>query len=406
MTKEEKLRLAQNDPEAMERLAAQEAAENAAGVPAQTKVAIAEEGELPTQPTLEQKVQTAQINNKVKNPHIKTKQELEQDKTPLEKLLEQSNALREKASEDIKTAKEDDKKRNLYANLAKAIGKLGAAEIQRKAGVDAGLTAFTPVKVSDSTKDIRTDRDLMLKQLQDQYKMIQSEKVKDNKITPYQKAQLEDKKEDRKLKEKLAKLTAKSKVESNGIKLTKGQEKADSEYAKKLIEWNAAGGSSNFVENAKIFNEAIEDLSSSGGKGPETDTGFWAGARSKLSPGYRTEADLVETRVRKALNAMLRATLGAQFTEAEGERIFSQTFDKSAPNENNIANMRTELDKLKGQARNMEAMAEVYEREGTIKNYKTPSVNTDGEVNEVRRKTKDGRSAIFNADTKEFIRYE
>lgn len=43
---------------------------------------------------------------------------------------------------------------------------------------------------------------------------------------------------------------------------------------------------------------------------------------------------------------MLRATLGSQFTEKEGERIFRQTFDPYASEKSNVERMNMELAKL------------------------------------------------------------
>jgi len=182
----------------MDRLADLEAAE----VPTEQKARVIQEGELPTQPSVASEVETNQINEQAKSPYQSTQAELVQDQvqaSPLEDLMAKSNTIREKASADIKTAQADDRKRALLANAVKALGTIGAADIQRKVGVDVGLKDFQPVKVADTSKGIKTDRDTLIKQLQDQYKTLQA-----GKITPYQQATLDEAAKKRESAEKIA----------------------------------------------------------------------------------------------------------------------------------------------------------------------------------------------------------
>lgn len=54
-------------------------------------------------------------------------------------------------------------------------------------------------------------------------------------------------------------------------------------------------------------------------------------------------------------------------------------------------------------------MSDHYKKNKTMSGYEgTPveSGQNDTQGNEVKRRTKDGRIAVFNAETKEFIRYE
>ena len=97
-------------------------------------------------------------------------------------------------------------------------------------------------------------------------------------------------------------------------------------------------------------------------------TGFFQGIGTKV-PGVRTDTRETENRVRKAINSMLRATLGAQFTQEEGERVFRQTFDPAASPEENIKNMRTELDKINNRAIDLTNQGKFFEKNKTLQGF-------------------------------------
>jgi hypothetical protein len=156
-----------------------------------------------------------------------------------------------------------------------------------------------------------------------------------------------------------------SKASPAGGKPSEGEKVLDREFAKELNKWNT-GGKADYEENSKIFREAIKAL-----KDNKVSTGTFAGIGAKV-PGYRTETKQLETRVRKAINGMLRATLGAQFTEAEGERIFSQTFDPSSPEKENIKNMETELNKIEKRKQALDSQGSYFKKNKTLSGFEQP----------------------------------
>jgi hypothetical protein len=160
---------------------------------------------------------------------------------------------------------------------------------------------------------------------------------------------------------------AKKETESPKEKPTVGEQTVDREFAKDYNEWRT-GGKSNFQEAKKIFEESINALETG-----KVSTGTVAGVGARI-PGYRSKTNELETRTRKAVNDMLRATLGAQFTEKEGERVFKQTFDPSASPEANIANMQTELDKITKRAQMIEAQGKYFTQNKTLSGF--PAENT------------------------------
>ena len=83
---------------------------------------------------------------------------------------------------------------------------------------------------------------------------------------------------------------------------------------------------------------------------------------------------------------MLRATLGSQFTEKEGERIFRQTFDPYASEESNVERMNMELAKLEKRKDAMVDMSTHYSKNRTMTGYEGAPVEA-GQTDEVEAKS-------------------
>lgn len=237
-----------------------------------------------------------------------------------------------------------------------------------------------------------------LQNLQNLYNQYQKSQTKDG-ISALDQAKLDQSERALKLKEKMAELTANTKTKTSKSTPTEGDKVMDREFGKKLNTWNT-DGKADYEVNNKIFKDAIKDLQTG-----KVDTGFFSGVGARV-PGVRTDTRELESTVRKAINGMLRSTLGSQFTEKEGERIFQQTFDPSADPELNIKNMQLELDKIEKRKNAIEDMATYYKKDNTISGYEAPKAKDESVVNEVKRRTKDGQVAVFDKNTKKFLRYE
>lgn len=160
-------------------------------------------GEPASFPSLEEAqvdAQNAQTNEMAKSPNLMTKSELvqkeaakEADKTvtgqveeqtqaqkvnPIEQYLQDRNSLIEKSQADIKEARVKDAKYKILADAIKSLGNIGAAQVQRQAGVKAGLKDFKETKGPDTASDIMKDRDVNLAKLQEDLRLLQSSKPK------------------------------------------------------------------------------------------------------------------------------------------------------------------------------------------------------------------------------------
>ena len=265
--------------------------------------------------------------------------------SPQEKMMAEYKAMQEQDRKALEDARSSDRNLKMggaigdaLATIVNARGQMNvkAPGVQVQQGAGLGKIADMFATAPDVASDLKNNREMLL----EQYKQLQTGK-------------------DRELAERKVK-AYEDQVKSTGLNKTKekpseGEKTSDREFAKVYNTWKT-GGKSDFDQSTKIFEDAISKL-----ENKEISTGTLEGIGSKF-PGYRTETKELETRVRKALNTMLRATLGAQFTENEGEKIFQQTFDPSASPESNVANMKTELDRLKGKASDIQDQASYFEK--------------------------------------------
>jgi hypothetical protein len=252
-----------------------------------------------------------------------------------------------------------------------------APGVQVQQGAGLGKVADMFATVPEIASDIADKRKLLL----EQYKQLASEEenkldraLKERQVAAYE-AQT-------KAQSRKAELEARKDVKKEEEKLTVGEETLDREFAKKLNNWSTQG-KADYEENSKILKDAITKLD----KGT-VSTGFTQGIAAKI-PGIRTETRELETRVRKALNGMLRATLGAQFTQEEGERIFQQTFDPAASPDENVKNMQTELQKLEKQKKLIEDQGSFFKKNKTLRGYELPQTLEEPTQNQTQLSPKD-----------------
>jgi len=328
------------------------------------------------------------VSNVAKAEDVAGKQEAVKDEfDPVKKLRENILAYEKKVNEK-KEPNSDEKVIDWLTGIGKAANVLAKAK-----GNSLGEVQYSGDLRQSKQAQQKQQKLNQLQKLQGLYKDYLATQKKPAEMTPYQKAKLG-------LKEKELELKGQKKSTAAP---TEGEKVVDKEFAKEYTKWNT-GGRADYEVNSKIFRDAIKALEEG-----KVDTGSLAGLGTDI-PGQRTKTRELQATVRKAINGMLRATLGAQFTEKEGERIFQQTFDPYASKEANIRNMQLELKKLDKRKASIDDMTNYYKENKTLAGYDapqtTPEIKQQPEANEVRRKTKDGKIAIFDADTKKFLRYE
>ena len=147
---------------------------------------------------------------------------------------------------------------------------------------------------------------------------------------------------------------------------TEGQKSLDKTYAKAYDDWTSTGKPSleknlSLLENskAKLLKEEKASFGTSGR------------LYGRLPDVLKSESAIVlRDDVRKAAQASLKATLGAQFTEKEGERIMRMSYDETLSPTANIKKIDSAILELKGMAANNQAKADFFQENGTLTGYK------------------------------------
>jgi hypothetical protein len=81
--------------------------------------------------------------------------------------------------------------------------------------------------------------------------------------------------------------------------------------------------------------------------------------------------------IEEVVQRNLRAVLGAQFTQVEGERLISRAFDARLKPQENAKRLRKLFMQIQTAAQQKQAMAEYYEKNETLRGFrgKAPNIN-------------------------------
>lgn len=176
-----------------------------------------------------------------------------------------------------------------------------------------------------------------------------------------------------------------------------GNVELSKEIAKKYSDYSAAGGRAGLQSALTSLRSAANAL--------QTGTVVTGGISNKI-PGFKSDdvqsslnPKLLEmrTQAQAALNTVLRSTLGAQFTEREGERVLNQVWDdKLSPG----ANAKKILNKVKELESNVKGAESEFRRFGFM-SEKTKSAADEGTFDIGGRKlNKDQIEALLKKNAK------
>lgn len=162
-----------------------------------------------------------------------------------------------------------------------------------------------------------------------------------------------------KLRAEVDKLRAESARGNN--RLTEGQKVVDREFAKDYNDWTSGGAKNARSEISKLRNvvNRLED--------GELSTGGLTG----MLPDRITSDSVLSARadVQSTVMNSLRALLGAQFTEKEGERVIKNTWNEADSTQNNIKRLSRLVQDLEDKADDKDLKTQHYERSGTLADF-------------------------------------
>lgn len=150
--------------------------------------------------------------------------------------------------------------------------------------------------------------------------------------------------------------------------LTPAQKKVDEAFAKDYSDFTVGGGYSNVKSNLDTLRSLADEAEKS-----NVMSGPIAG-NVPFKSVFNPKAADAEDRVRAIIFQSLRDTLGAQFTEKEGERLVQTAWNPSLDEKTNAKRLRETLQKIETMAQAKQAAADYYEQFGTLQGYKGPRI--------------------------------
>ncbi len=150
-----------------------------------------------------------------------------------------------------------------------------------------------------------------------------------------------------------------------GMQMTPGRKAADMAFGKEYIDYNTMGRPT-AEKGLNTLEEARQELKDKG----QGLTGPIRGAVPDFIRAFTNpEAVAVKERIRGAVQNTLKSTLGAQFTEKEGERIFNNAYNDRLSPEENINRLDKIIGELHGGMQAKENMGDYFENKGTLTGY-------------------------------------
>lgn len=273
--------------------------------------------------------------------------------------------------------KADVRQQNAWYRVAQtmlnALAQLGTAQYGRKHGVN---MAGTPVVSADWDAILKSNLDKVndeMAALREQRDLGEQErKEQAGRVTTRSASELDAEIQDYISKAKAQAAQASEAPMEAKLDLTPAQKKVDENFAKNYIEWTAKGGEADARKQIRQLDRVL-------GKIVETDsaTGPMVGVlprmvREVLNPASAALQDQVE----EVIQRNLRAVLGAQFTEKEGERLISRAYNPRLEEEENARRLANLLQQMKEAYAANEAARSYFEKNGTLQGFKGEIYNT------------------------------
>ena len=161
-------------------------------------------------------------------------------------------------------------------------------------------------------------------------------------------------------------------ITMGGDQLTPGQEFIDKEFAKDYVPW-MGGQSADTASQIASLEEVLGKLESGVpltgpviGQVPDFVNAF-------LNPQATASREQVEQVVQRNL----KAVLGAQFTEKEGEKLIKRAYNPTLSQEENAKRLRLLLGAMTNALQNKNEMTKYFQEKGTLAGYtgRVPTIN-------------------------------
>jgi hypothetical protein len=284
---------------------------------------------------------------------------------------------------------ENAKQMQQYGTLANAVSKLVSS-----AGSFQGQQA-KPMDFSEIGESGMRDVALKRQQQQDKLNLLNSEYGKDLQAQQAKDAAIAGKAAARRQAEMDEFTRQKNKQELEKGSYTLGQKKVDEEYAKKYEEWTSTGLSNATKNLAKLQNARTILEKYANSEKFNLISGNVAGRAPEI---LRTEESReLEQNIKSIAQESLKAILGTQFTDNEGQRIMKDAYDPTLSAAANLRKLDSTLKELHERFENQESKRRYFEENnrGTIRGWKAPYDYPDPVPNQNQTQT----SPTANSET-------
>ena len=161
-----------------------------------------------------------------------------------------------------------------------------------------------------------------------------------------------------------------------GVELTPGQIELDKKFAATVESYENAGGYANSQRNYKELNGLIAGLLAE----PRDGSSSISGRVVFATPQFARSAKAIDTKdqIDRIITQDLRQTLGAQFTQQEGERFVAYAYNIMLPphiNARRLARMRNAMEQASKAKRDS---ISYFKKNGTLKGFKGPENVAEG----------------------------
>ncbi len=310
--------------------------------------------------------------------------------SPQSDILAKLKAARDANTAGLANARQADKLTELNNTIAKSGAQIGQGLVNRAGNTNVKLEA-DQVAANQAKQTQMSNQDRIQSLLQD-YSL-----GKGMEDTAYSRKFAEQARQDKLAEQQFEhgyknKMLELASLKANVPKASEGQKSIDRSFAKDYNEWETKGREQ-VNKNFNLLQDAVNKLESKKGNLDAT-SGRFVGM---LPDVLRTEeSKAIRDNVHKAVQATLRATLGSQFTEREGERIMNSSYNENLSPEENIKKIKSTMAELSGDMENMEKRSNYFvDNNGSLKGLKgTKSNITKQNISSEYPKT------VYNQETK------
>jgi hypothetical protein len=164
------------------------------------------------------------------------------------------------------------------------------------------------------------------------------------------------------------------------LALTPGQKTADEQAGKDIADYYYGGGKATVEKNIGRLQGAIDKLQSNPSLTGGISTRIPGLGSDIAQDTINPEMATVRDDIRGAIQGTLKQVLGGQFTEKEGEAIFSRAFNPRLSSAENVKRATSELESLKRMVGDKERAKDYFLAHGTLKGFEPTGTNL--QVNE------------------------